>query len=440
MLHFKQVIPSFKECFSAFDIPAEKVLFFDIETTGFSPECSYVYLIGCAFLHAETVVLRQWFLNDISEERALVQEFGEFSNNFQLLVHYNGTTFDLPYLQKKARYYGFAEKYFSREILQKKESRQQIDLYRVLSPYKKILNLENMKQKVVEQFLGIKRRDTLTGSDLLPVYTAFVGRYRYESIMRDSPSPKENLPTLNFCDAGLKRMPEISAELLLSALLLHNREDIMGLISISDLFALPRLFEGDFTIEKLDYEYLNPIEKSDLSGGYPTGKSPCLCKFRLNTKLNAALFSSCFSAPITRQISTDIADKISLSSDQTLANSSLSLILTIPVISGTLKYFFENYRDYYYLPMEDYAIHKSIAQFIEKAYRKKATKETCYQKKEGDFLPQPEEFITPALRLHAKDHISFFEYDTLSSLAPDRLKDWVRMLLRWLFELPGAVR
>lgn len=29
MLHFKQIIPSFKECFSAFDIPTEKVLFFD---------------------------------------------------------------------------------------------------------------------------------------------------------------------------------------------------------------------------------------------------------------------------------------------------------------------------------------------------------------------------------------------------------------------------
>lgn len=425
MLHFKQVIPSFKEHFSAFGTPAEKVLFFDIETTGFSPECSYVYLIGCAFLHSETVVLRQWFLNDITEERALVQEFGEFSSNFQLLVHYNGTTFDLPYLQKKARYYGFAEKYFSREILQKKESKQQIDLYRVLSPYKKILNLENMRQKSVEQFLGIKREDTLAGSDLLPIYTAFVGRYRYESIMRDSPRPKENLPTPNFCDAGLKRMPETSAKMLLSVLLLHNREDIMGLISISDLFALHRLFDGDFTVEKLD----SFCEQS------PEEKSPHLCKFRLNTKLNAALFSSCFPALITKQISTDIADTLSLSFDPAPANSFLSLLLSVPVISGTLKYFFENYRDYYYLPMEDCAIHKSIAQFIEKAYRKKATKETCYQKKEGNFLPQPEEFITPALCLHTKDRVSFFEYDTLFSLSPDRLKNWVQILLKWLFEV-----
>lgn len=430
MLHFKQVIPSFKEYFSAFGIPEEKVLFFDIETTGLSPESSYIYLIGCAFLHGETVILRQWFLDNISEECTLVQEFGEFAKNFQLLVHYNGTAFDLPYLQKKARYYGFSEEYFLREIQQGKETRWQTDLYRVLSPYKKVLNLKNMKQKTVEQFLGIKREDALTGGDLIPIYTAFVGRYRYECITQNfDRTVKENLQMPDFCDTGLNRMPETSAKALLSVLLLHNREDITGLISISNLLALPRLFDGDFTIEKPDLGFC----EQNLKG------TPSIYKLHLNTKLNTALFSSCFAAPITRQLSTDTADTISLSVDPASTNSSLSLLLSIPVISGTLKYFFKDYRDYYYLPMEDCAIHKSIAQFVEKAYRKKATKETCYQKREGDFLPQPEELITPALRLHAKDRLSFFEYHILPSLSPDRLKTWVQGLLKWLSEVPYTI-
>ncbi|MDE7327732.1 MAG: exonuclease, partial [Lachnospiraceae bacterium] len=115
----------------------------------------------------------------------------------------------------------------------------------------------------------------------------------------------------------------------------------------------------------------------------------------------------------------------------TLASTS-SLLLCIPVISGTLKYFFENYRDYYYLPMEDCAMHKSIAQFVSKEYRKRATRETCYQKKQGDFLPQPEKIITPAFCIHAKDSFTFFE-NTKDALAnPSTLKNWAVALLKWL--------
>ena len=103
MLHFEQTIDCPAVYFDLFGVPAGRVLFFDIETTGFSPESSYVYLIGCAYVDENIVKLRQWFLNDISEEKSLVKEFGDFVKNFQILVHYNGTTFDLPYLQKECK-------------------------------------------------------------------------------------------------------------------------------------------------------------------------------------------------------------------------------------------------------------------------------------------------------------------------------------------------
>ena len=79
-------------------------------------------------------------------------------------------------------------------------------------------------------------------------------------------------------------------------------------------------------------------------------------------------------------------------------------------------------------------MHKSVAQFVAKEYRKKATKETCYQKKEGVFLPQPEEIITPAFRLHAKDRFSYFENGKDTLREPTVLKNWVRALCLWLFE------
>lgn len=61
--------------------------------------------------------------------------------------------------------------------------------------------------------------------------------------------------------------------------------------------------------------------------------------------------------------------------------------ITIPVLRRELKYFFENYREYYYLPVEDTAIHKSVAVYMDKSYRQRAGKENCYQKMTGSFLP-----------------------------------------------------
>jgi len=69
------------------------------------------------------------------------------------------------------------------------------------------------------------------------------------------------------------------------------------------------------------------------------------------------------------------------------------LKLRIPLLAGELRYYLPNYRDYYYLPQEDMAIHKSVAAYVDKDYRLKATKDTCYIKKSGIFLPLPEDIV-----------------------------------------------
>ena len=64
--------------------------------------------------------------------------------------------------------------------------------------------------------------------------------------------------------------------------------------------------------------------------------------------------------------------------------------LTIPLYAAKLKYYYPGLvSDYYYLPEEDRAIHKSIAVFVDKKHRKKATKATCYTSQEGLFLRCP---------------------------------------------------
>lgn len=55
-------------------------------------------------------------------------------------------------------------------------------------------------------------------------------------------------------------------------------------------------------------------------------------------------------------------------------------------------------KDYYYLPKEDRAIHRSIACYVDKAYRQKATAATCYIRQEGIFLPSFWHFTAPTFR------------------------------------------
>lgn len=496
MLYFEQNMDCSAQRFGAFGVAPEQVLFFDIETTGFSPDSSYVYLIGCAFLHNGVPTLRQWFLDDLSEEKRLVREFGAFAADFTMLVHYNGTTFDIPYLQKKAHRLRLPGAYFylseSREPDEssrsgagdnqrsknaasgtdkaslsvsspphgKEKPQQSFDIYKKLLPHKKLLRLKDLKQKTVEQFLNLKREDVFSGGDLIPVYTEFIGRYRYECLTRGNPfqktgaAPSDTVP--DFEDTGLTRMPESPAKALLSVLLLHNREDITGLLAITDLLAVTELLAGNF--------FITPLSETAAAMPFSSGSnektalSPPPCRlFRLDTKIPARLLSRCFTDELARELplcaggAPSAANTSSRKAPPCITLSVLpafsdtaelseapdafgSLLLSVPLFSGTLKYFFADYREYYYLPFEDCAIHKSVAQFVDKEYRKKATKDTCYQKKSGLFLPQPTELITPAFRPQAKAAFTYFENTNAALSDPETLKKWGCSLLKWLFD------
>ena len=71
------------------------------------------------------------------------------------------------------------------------------------------------------------------------------------------------------------------------------------------------------------------------------------------------------------------------------------LNIAVQLFNGELKYFFADYKNYYYLPAEDYAIHKSVGEYVDRKARKQATARTCYQKRSGVFVPQYEPVIAP---------------------------------------------
>lgn len=445
MLLFEESTEQNTDAFRHFSAAPEQVLFFDIETTGFSADSSYVYLIGCAYLKENKVCLRQMLMEEASEEKKLVSSFLSFALSFQALVHYNGAAFDIPFLQKKCIRHRLKDSF---------ASLTSIDLYKQLQPIKKLLGLTNLKQKTVEQYLGIYRRDSFSGGDLIPVYTEFIARYRYEQLTAsaDTACP-------DFTETGLPKLPCSPANALMQVLLLHNREDIRGLLAISSIQTLHSLLNGEFS-------WQGPFSVSEkntsLSQAYPLNApgqlvfviqpdKPCPVLSALLDTPRKIDFTSACSALLSLEpmecptVITDSSDITAAADRNESCNTGFSacsgshqrhnsMILTLPLIHGSFKYFFDDYKDYYYLPLEDRAIHKSVAEFVDRAFRKKATRETCYQKKEGLFLPQPRDIYSPAFREGSKIRHSFFTPDDYFLSDQTKLKEWLISIITEFFQ------
>lgn len=315
------------------DFPKKKVAYFDIETTGLSSSYNQIYLIGIAYQNEDgSFTITQWFDDTSKDEMKLLLKFREFLKKYDYLIEFNGNSFDIPFVESRGKKHGISFN-FSKII--------PIDIYRELKGYKSLFKLDNLKQKSLEKFLGIGRDDLYSGGELIDIYKEYVR-------------------------TGSKN------EEYFNLLMLHNFDDMKGLVDVCDIMTYVKLFNGDFSLNSITLQSENVFVE---------------CK--LNTPIPVEIF--------------DLMDKISIKVCKDV------LKILIPLTTGIYKYFYENYKDYFYLPHEDTAIHKSVAQFVDKEYREKAKKETCYTKKEATFLIQYSEIIKPSFKENYKDKISYFE-------------------------------
>ncbi len=317
----------------------DKILFVDIETTGFTAKSSSLYLIGCAYYENENWFIRQWFAENAEEEKELLTSFFEFAKNYSHLIHFNGNNFDLPYLTQKSAQY---------ELPYNFDNFEGIDLYKRVAPYKNFLKLPNCKQKTIELFLGINRIDTFSGGELISVYHDYV----------KTPS-----------DHGL------------NALLQHNYDDMQGMLSILPILAYSDLFNGDVRAKKVQANYY-----TDLNGAK---HQEVLIKIKLPTAL-----------PVPVSF-TALGCYFSASGEEGT--------IKVPLFEQELKYFYANFKDYYYLPAEDIAMHKSVATFVDKQHRMQAIAANCYTRKYSVYLPQWDVVFEPFYKKEYKNKELYFE-------------------------------
>jgi len=92
------------------DLDFGSAIFFDIETTGLGIGSGmYAFVVGFGTLEGDQFCLRQYFMRDYSEERALLYVLNEQMRNFDWWVSFNGRNFDQPVLQTRFICGGYQE-------------------------------------------------------------------------------------------------------------------------------------------------------------------------------------------------------------------------------------------------------------------------------------------------------------------------------------------
>ncbi len=332
----------------------DEVLYFDIETTGFSPAGTLLYLIGCIYKKEDGYYITQWFLDDEAHEKELLTAFFNFLSGYKALVHYNGNGFDIPYIIKKCSILGIPCDF---------SGIQSVDIYKSILPLKLLFKLENLKQKSIEQFMGIVREDKYSGGELISIYNNYLHT-------RD--------------------------KALLSLLLCHNHDDVLGMAGIVSMLNYSCIINRNYVFDS--------IELRDCASPAGAPRKEVIISLILDA-----------SVPV----------RVSYGNEHyyfTVFGTTARICVTAH--TDELKYFYPNYRDYYYLPEEDRSIHKSVAFYVDKNYRTRAKAANCYSKKTGVFLPQYDEVVSPYFKIDYYDKITYFEYTPDFNGNPQLIMDY----------------
>ena len=147
----------------------------------------------------------------------------------------------------------------------------------------------------------------------------------------------------------------------LNLLFLHNTDDLRALAALLPVYNYILFFSGFYTLTAAD---------------------------RTRESLLFHLTPEVFlPAPLTFE---SFGCRIDINDSETL--------LHVPVYERGLRYYYGDIKNYVYLPKEDYALHRSMAAYVDKSHWQKATRENCYT-----WFCLEETFLTDRQRM--KDYV-----------------------------------
>jgi uncharacterized protein YprB with RNaseH-like and TPR domain len=326
--------------------PLSDILYLDLETTGLSAHHNRIFLIGCAYHTSSGWTITQWFDDTGEGESDILNSFLIFAKPFGTFVHYNGSRFDIPFLVRRIE----ADRL--NNVIANKKS---VDLYRMIRPYKKILSLVNYQQQTIERYMGTGRTESRSGAELVELYHQYLQDPR----------------------------PDLSAPIIA-----HNEADVRGLIGITPVIGMQDVFTACLLCTKAGADYYTGVDGARHE----------------ELILECRMQDVPYAGEILKKPVSATADGCYMTANGADVN------IKVPIYREEMKYFYANFRDYYYLPGRDEALHKSIAGFIDKEKREQAKAENCYTRKKGSFLPEWALFREPFFKRSYRDKDAFFEF------------------------------
>ena len=353
-----------------FGLSPEETVYFDIETTGFLADVTALYLIGCIYYESGNLCLIQWFAEDNNAEKESLIAFSNFLKNKKYLICYNGTTFDLPYLKKKYEKHGLKFNTDNFKI---------IDFYRIFSSFKNLLGLKGLKQKDIENYLGIAREDKYSGGELIKWYARYL-RLRYSKT-----AEKDEI---------------------YHTLILHNSDDLTGMARLTSL-----------------YNFLQSINQL-IDSDYPLDIHP-----EINDCVKKILFSTTVESNFTKNIH---LCKDSYNLEIIPKDNQIKIMISMDTFDLELKLFYKDYKNYFYLPKEDIIVHKNLATFVDKENKEKATASNCYTRHKGTFAKVPKQLALPMFKTDYADKTFYVLPDNSLLSSKENLNLIFKSVLKFL--------
>ena len=202
----------------------------DIETLGLYPKHEPVILVGLMSVAEDgTAVSRQFFAESASaeEETALLEAVSNELASYDYLLTYNGRRFDIPYLKVRAEKLGVSG-------LVRQLDMFNLDLFMFVKYYSALPHfLPNLKQKSIEEYLGLKlsRDDEISGGESVILYQELEKLNAMEiasELSKLTGSGAENalINDVDTADIDAKKAA------ITEKILLHNHDDLVQLYKI----------------------------------------------------------------------------------------------------------------------------------------------------------------------------------------------------------------
>lgn len=143
-------------------VEKSQLLYMDTETSGLG-ERALAFMVGIGFWEDEQFVVEHLLLDELTDEKVLLQAFSERIASFDVLVTFNGKRFDVPLLARRYAKWGLDSPFLGKRHL------DLLPLSRRVFPGRKRYRLSSLERDI----LKFRRVGDVPGRDIPPLWRRY---------------------------------------------------------------------------------------------------------------------------------------------------------------------------------------------------------------------------------------------------------------------------